>query len=281
MSARPYWLMILAPLFIGAMLAQNSDRPARPTRDERPAQVTAPAATSAARTRVTAPTSSSSIHGSQGPAIPVISTPSGHGPIPVQAYGPDMGISVGDWYRCNYFVERLMRDYRFVHGYDYLWRYAQGDSPLTPETLALALKSSSSASRDLNLHADHLNHLIASYKRGEIGRATFNQEVRTTTRQIRDSAKRIRNDFYLSYLDLGSKVDVSDYDEPMSLTELQELAAQLLEAAQSIDGTLTGFFHRDLSRVVSVKDLQRPSTESRSRQIDQLAKLIERSSTRL
>ncbi|MEJ2081043.1 MAG: hypothetical protein P8Y94_02460 [Acidobacteriota bacterium] len=281
MSARPYWLMILAPLFIGAMLAQNSDRPAHPTRDERPAQVTAPAATSVARTRVTVPTSLSSIHGSQGPAIPVISTPSGHGPIPVQAYGRDMDISVGDWYRCNYFVERLMRDYRFAHGYDYLWRYAQGDSPLTPETLALALKSSSSASRDLNLHANHLNHLIASYKRGEIGRATFNQEVRTTTRQIRDSAKRIRNDFYLGYLDLGSKVDVPDYDEPMSLTELQELAAQLLEAAQSIDGTLTGFFHRDLSRVVSVKDLQSPSTESRSRQIDQLAKLIERSSTRL
>lgn len=284
MSKRSFYLVILVTLFGGALWAQNSDRPVRSTRNDEPARVPAPAATSVARIRVSAPNASSdlpSVPGNQAAAIAAVNSPSGYGPIPVQTYGNGVDIAAGNWYRCNYFVEQLMRDYRFLHGYDFLWRYAQGDSPLTPEALSLALESSSSASRQLNLLANHLNHLIAAYERGEIEHAAFNQEVRTTTHQIRHWAKRIRKDYYLDYLDTGSDVDVPDYDEPTSLAELKGLAGQLLETAHGIGGTLEGFIHRDLSRVVRVKDFQSPSADSMSKQIDHLAKVIEKSSTRL
>ncbi len=283
MFKKSFYLVLLVTLFGAALWAQNSDRPVRPTRNDAPTRVPPAASTAAARTRVSAPTASSgslSAYGNQA-AGAAVGSPAGYGSIPVQTYGNGVDISTGGWYRCNYFVEQLMRDYRFVHGYDYLWRYAQGDSPLTPEALALALRSSSSASRQLNLLADHLNHLIASYERGEIEQTAFNREVRTTTHQIRDWAKRIRKDYYLGYLDTGSDVDVPDYDEPTSLSELKGLAGQLRETAHGIDGTLEGFLHRDLSRVVSVKDLQSPSTDSMSKQIDHLAKAIEKSGPRL
>lgn len=280
-------VFVLLSLFGGMVWAQNSDRSERITRSDTVTR--APAVTSIApRVRPAAPNSSAAVAPSNNVGLPSgvgiagPSSSSGYPSIPVQTYyGYDTDLSISNWYRCNYFVEQLMRDYRFLHGYDYLWRYAQGDSPLTPEAVSLALKSSSSASRQLNLLANHLNHLISSYELGEIDRARFNHQLRTTTRQIREFAKRIRKDYYLDYLDFGSDVDVPDYDEATSLPELKGLAAQLLETAHGIDGTLDGFVHRDLSRVVSVKDLQSPSADSLSKQIDHLAKVIEKSGEEL
>lgn len=279
-------IFVLVSLFGGVVWAQNSDRSERVTRTDSAAPRTVAPAASAPRARPAAsyssadPAMSSGVH--PGVTAPTgNSSSSGYGSIPVQTYGYDVDISISSWYRCNYFVQQLMHDYRFIHGYDYLWRYAQGDSPLTPEALALALKSSSAASRQLTLLANHLNHVIASFELGEIDRENFNRELKTTTHQIRDFSKRIRKDYYLGYLDFGADVDAPDYEEATSLAELKDLAAQLLETAHGIDGTVSGFVHRDLSRVVSVKDLQSPSTDSLSKQIDHLAKAIERSGNQL
>ena len=283
MVRKGLWLIVVVSLVGSVAWAQNSDRPQRAARNETPARV--PAIAAVTPTRASAPVANAAP--AQNPGTPtagmggVVSSPSGYGSIPVQSYGQDLGFSIGGWYRCNYFVEQLMRDYRFLPGRDYLWRYAQGDSPLTPEALAFALKSSSAASRSLTLSAGHLAHVIASYERGEIDRVRFNQELRTTTRQIRDMAKRIRKDYYLEYVDYGTDRNVPDYTEASSLAELKELSSQLLESARGIDGTLDRFVHRDLSRVVSVKDLQGPSTDSLSKQIDQLAKVIQKSGTSL
>ena len=282
MLKRTLILVVLSALCGGVLWAQNSDRPVRSTRTEAPARVPAISA-SGARTRPLA--SGASSPGIQSGATPTpiagFGAPSRYGSFPIQGYGYNPGISTSNWYRCNYFVQQLMRDFRFLPGEEYLWRYAQGDSPLTQAAVTLALRDSTSAAHSLIQVSHRLDQLVASYERGEIDRDAFNQEVKATTRRIRNYAKKIRKDFYLGYLDAGTDLDVPGYESPASLADLKQLTNDLVEAAHGINGTLDGFVSRDLSHVVSVGDLQKPSADSLSKRVDSLAKLIEKSSARL
>jgi hypothetical protein len=210
-------------------------------------------------------------------------TPGGGGlpSIPVQTYAHGVIIRNADWYRFNSFLDRLMFQYRFLPGYEYQWRYAQGDSPLTPELLDLALREPASASSSLALLGDDLSRLIDRYQEGAIGSEDFSARLKETTRAIRSLAKKIRRDQFLSYLDLRADTKVPSYSSPDNLDELRALSRELAETARRIETGIHDFREKEMSRVVSVNDLTDDSLDSLARRVDRMARVIERSGARL
>lgn len=200
--------------------------------------------------------------------------------VPVQAYAWNQSGSV-DWFRFNMFMERLFYQYSFMGAYDSAWRYAQGDTFLTPQVVMLALREPSQHTALLLRYSEQLQGLIRSYEAGELDRSTFTASSRDTAKEIRRLAGKIRKDPYLDYLDVNSKAAEPAYESPDSLRTLALMAEELATTAAQIDGNLRSMVNPGENRVVAVDSLQQPSFESLSKRIDRMARLIEKSVTKL
>ncbi len=265
----------------GVLLAQGErrDLPARDRSAEIPrmttGSVSGPRAPMPSPTRSTAAVSPSRNGGSTGDAG------SGYAAsVPVQTYGWD-SFRAADWYRFNLFLDRLFMHYAFLGVGDLAWRYAQGDSPLTPEVVTLALRNSTGASALLQVHARRLQELIRAYEAGTLDRAAFAEQSRATAKEIRRLAAKVRKDPFVDYLDLQSHESVPRYDSPETLRGLASLAEELSSSVERLDGSLQSMQSGESTRVVSVDLLQGPSVESLSKRIDRIAKVIEKSVARL
>jgi hypothetical protein len=162
-----------------------------------------------------------------------------------------------------------------------MWRYAQGDSPLTQEAIELALLKPVSASSSLMAMVDELSDLVDRYEAGEIEKDYFHQTVKVKTKAVRNFAKTIRGDYFLDTFDKReSKLDI-DVDKASSIAELRQLCEILRQNATKIDEGLASFYEKDMSRTVDVSELQRPSFESLSKGVDKIAKTIEKSAKKL
>ena len=273
-------------LFIGTLLAgslmtvfgQQAER-TRPVRERPSAETTATARPSV---EVNRPAAAPRVTSGSGP---VQSTPSGGGgsgpSIPVQTYSPGVAFSNSDWYRLNSFLYRLSWRNDFFTGHEHQWRYAQGDSPLTPELLDFALRGPTSLSNTLTLLGDDLTRLVLRYQEGAVEPREFSARLKETTRAIRSLAKKIRRDEFLNYLDLKADTKVPPYSNPANLEELVALTRELAETARRIESGIHDFQEKDMSRVVSVTDLADDSLDSLTKRVDRMAKAIERSGTRL
>lgn len=200
--------------------------------------------------------------------------------VPIQTYG-GMSFNAADWYRFNLFLDRLYMHYAFLGTSDLMWRYAQGDSPLTPEIVGLALRNSTGASALLRVHARKLQELIGAYEAGSLDKAAFAAQSRATAKEIRRLAGKVRKDPFLDYLDLQSDETVPKYESVSDLRGLASLAEELAASVERLDGSLQSMLQEDTSRVVTVDLLQGPSVDSLSKRIDRLAKVIEKSVPRL
>jgi hypothetical protein len=174
-----------------------------------------------------------------------------------------------------------MHQYYFLPGHNYLWRYRQGDSPLTRRNLRMALQGCATASAGMLRLSDQLDGLINQYETGELDQADFERQVDQTTKQIRNLAKKIRKDDFLDFIDQRQKKHVDSFQEVDSLHGLRELNQQLRMMASDVDSGLDAFHSQDMSRVVDVRELERPSFDSLSKGIDRLAKTIDKSASRL
>jgi len=174
-----------------------------------------------------------------------------------------------------------MRQYYFLNGYDYLWRYRQGDSPLTQESLRMALQECSSASAAIVRLSAQLEQVVDQFERGELSEDAFESKVEETTKQIRKLSKQIRKDDYLDYIDQRQKDLDSSFREATSVQGLRALTQQLSMLAYEIDTGLDAFNRDDMTRVVNVRELQRPSFDSLTKGVESLSKTIERSAGRL
>ena len=201
--------------------------------------------------------------------------------IPSQTYAPNYPWDWGQWNDTNWYVYRLMSQYYFLNGYNYLWRYRQGDSPLTQYSMRIALQECASASAAMLRLSDQLEGIVAEYENGELSRKDFENRVEQTTKQIRNLAKKIRKDSFLDYIDQRQKNDVASFREANSLQGLKTLTRQLRQMAFEIETGLDAFNKEDMTRVVNVRELERPSFDSLAKGIDRLAKTIDRSANRL
>jgi hypothetical protein len=190
-------------------------------------------------------------------------------------------MSWSGWYGARGFVDRLVRQYWFLPGYDYLWRYAQGDSVLTRRSVRLALQECSSAAAALSRLSDQLDLLVVEYENGELTRSEFEQRVEQKTKEIRKLAKQIRKDYFLNYLDQSKNKKVISFQQANSIAALRELTGELRMMARMMDSGISDFYAKNMTRVVEVGQLQQPSFDALSKQIDRLAKTITKSARRL
>lgn len=171
--------------------------------------------------------------------------------------------------------------YMYLQGNQYLWRYAQGDSPLTRDCVALALSDSKAASDGLVRLADDLRRAVGEFQQGAISETVFEAEVENKTNLIRKLAKKVRKDRFIDYLDQRKAKQNSKFSSARSAEELLVLADEMCRLAREVEDGVTAYYEKDLTRVVDVAELQRPSLDSLSKGIDQLAKTIKKSADRL
>ena len=112
-------------------------------------------------------------------------------------------------------------------------------------------------------------------------RKSLEQQSDPVLHQVRKLAKSIRKDSVLGYIEQRPRMKVRSREQVRSISELQALAAELHQMALQVRGGITSFYDRDLTRVVSVSDLTQPSLGSISKEIEKLAKTIDKSVDRL
>jgi len=198
-----------------------------------------------------------------------------------QTYSPGLKMSYGHWLSTWDMLRYLSMQYRFLNIYNSAWRYSQGDSPLTQEMIEIGLLKPVSASSSILATCEDLTKLIDAYEDGRIDRTRFHQLVKVRTKAIRSFAKTIRNDVFLDYLDQTDNKAEVEADKARSIAELRMLCGKLRGFAAQIDTGLSAFYESDMSRLVAVDALKRPSFDSLSKGIDRLAKSIEKSAKRL
>jgi hypothetical protein len=129
--------------------------------------------------------------------------------------------------------------------------------------------------------SEQLENIINRYEAGEIEEDEFENLVEDRTDQVRKLAKKIRKDDFLDYIDQRQKDYDGSFQEAQSVRGLKALTQQLRMMAYEIDTGLEAFNEEDMTRVVNVRELERPSFDSLSKGIDRLAKTIERSAKSL
>lgn len=170
---------------------------------------------------------------------------------------------------------RLRADYGYRPAIDPLSSFSQGAPGLTPESAALALG-------EARRHADRLTAAVASFERlsedKSVDPAAFEDRRSRDLAEIADLADRIQGDAYVRILDRIEKGGAhGDLPEPLrpdpTATGLRRLADELQRGVAS-------HLRPQGVQVVDVADLRRPSLESISRAIRDLAETMRASKLR-
>ncbi len=178
-------------------------------------------------------------------------------------------------------MNRLWRRYPFLSRHESRWRYAQGDSPLTPRLVQFALQDSSLAAASLVALTEKLEPVLQDFREGRLDRNDSRREFDRILSDVRKLSKKIRGDHYLSYIDQRPTVKIQPRRKAVSWDELGALITELRQMAVQMREGIVSFYKSDLTRVVNVSDLNQPSFKSISKGIDKLAKTIEKSVDRL
>jgi hypothetical protein len=271
-------------LSFSLLVAQSSER--RNMSADRSSSPSSPTVTSAPAPapRVVSPPSGSS---AAGPADHRYRMPTGvrlaPSAPPLQDYSTTAP-STKEYYHWYGFYDRLRNDF----GLEYRWlyqlgfeRFWYGDSPLTQPVLTYALADSNLAAEELVERSLQLQDLVRRYDSGLLQRDEFRIYAEQTVKRIRTLAKELRKDRYLDYIDLGHDIEKQSFQTVSSLPELTRLADQLAFTAQTVRDNLHAYTEQNMTRTVSVGQLQRPSVESLSKNLERLAQTMEKSFKRL
>lgn len=205
----------------------------------------------------------------------------GYPSIPIQTYTPQQNWNRSVWNRCGHFYYRLHMLFGSFPVQEYLWRFAQGDSALTPRAIEMALNDSSLVAENLRSAALELRQIILDYQADHITQDQFENGVDRATDTIRDLSKKIRKDFFVDFIDQGREVDLGKSEKVASIPELLALSNELTQLSSQLRSDFDYYQENDVTRVIDVSALQKPSFESLSKGIDRLAKVIENSADRL
>lgn len=201
--------------------------------------------------------------------------------VPVQTYTPQYRINQWHLYETQRQLMHLWNRFQFLPMHESLWRYAQGDSPLTPTMIRFGLQDSLRSSKLMNQLVDALEAEIVRFENGELDRRQLEESVEEKTKEIRQLAKQIRRDDFLDYLDQRKDLDSRSYSQARTPQDLRNLVLELRRWTASMEDRLSRYYAQDKTRVVEVEDLRQPSFKSVSKEIDKLAKTIEKSCSRM
>lgn len=162
-----------------------------------------------------------------------------------------------------------------------LERLSYADNPLTSDMLKLLLRDSTEAANALLVDTRSLKLLMSDFESGAIRQDVFEKQSRELLDRIRQSAKAIRKDYYLEFVDSDNDVKPKDYDPVSDLEGMRSLVAELESMALEVQSRLNAIVTDEEVRTVSIHALQEPSLDSLSKGIDDLAKALKKSSKRL
>lgn len=162
-----------------------------------------------------------------------------------------------------------------------LRRLSYADNPLTSDMVKLLLRDSNQAAKALLADTNSLKLLISDFESGAIRQAVFEKQSRELLDRIRKSAKAIRKDYYVEFVDSDNDVKPKDYDPVSDLEGMRSLVADLEGLALQMQSRLYSIASDEDVRTVSIRTLQEPSLDSLSKGIDELAKTLKKSSKRL
>lgn len=199
----------------------------------------------------------------------------------MQTYTPGLRSQWGHWRNTEYFLWRLSRQHHDLTTTEMLWRFAQGDSPLTEESIRAILQEPAEVSEQMLQLSAQLEELIRTYQSGSLDAGQFQRLVRAKTSEIRKAARKISGNYYLGFIDQRPSKDLGKEDRAANGEQLIALSNELGAFARQLNRDLSNYLEQDQSRVVSVQHLATPSFESVSKGIDRLAKTIDRSAGRV
>lgn len=180
--------------------------------------------------------------------------------------------------RCERFADHLSWDYDFLNPGELVTRYDLGDSPLTPQVVQLTLKNAFGSAQTLKQASLELERLVTDYGAGRLDSAEFPLQGRSRLVEIQEAAKKIRKDYYLGFIDQRRDAKFKIEKLPASsIQQLLPLVERLSQLSSRIEEGIRAFYQRDMTRVVSVHDLDQPSFRSLSKAVASLAQTIQKS----
>ena len=215
----------------------------------------------------------SSTSGSHVASNPVASGGSGGGYVP--DFHTSSFNSVSNYYQWQDFFWYLQT--RYYMNSDYFGRFYRNREPLvTPELLKLTVRQPLKLSSQMLTAVDDLETMITDR---DAGKPVDRQAIAAKSQEIRDLAKKIRQDQSLAFFDQRRDKDVVKGDQVDALG--LEAVAQLREMATDLNTQLKNMYTQNEPSTVSVQSLTAPSFGSLTKGIDRLTKVIENSARRM
>ncbi len=183
--------------------------------------------------------------------------------------------SYSNYYYWNDFLFRLMD--RFYMDPTYFSRFYRNNEPLlTPKLQRLAVGNPLILSKRLVSAVDELSQMVEAR---EAGQPIDKDLILAKVKQIRDLAKKIRNDDLLPYVDQRRDIDILK-DKSVDTLGL-EAVGELRAMALDLNSQLANLYNSSSTATISVDSLAQPSLASLSKGIERLCKTIEASAKRL
>jgi len=159
----------------------------------------------------------------------------------------------------------------------YFTRFYRNVEPLmTPALLKFTLQQPLLISQHMLQAIDQLETMLADAR---AGKPVDKEAIATKSREIRDYAKRIRQDRTLTLYDIRDETDVLGNGKIEALSP--ESIAKLRELALDVHLQLQNLSSLSSSSTMSVDSYKEPSFESMTKGIEKVCKAIENSSKRL
>jgi hypothetical protein len=159
----------------------------------------------------------------------------------------------------------------------YFGRFYRNSEPLfTPLLLKLAMREPVRLSNQLTVAVDELQSLLDQL---QAGRPVDKAEIANKTEQVRNLAKKIRQDRSVAYFDQRKDTDIL---KGIDLNrEGIDAIARLREIVTDLHTQLVSTYSQSTTSTISVGALSQPSFESLSKAIEKLTKVISNSARQL
>jgi len=205
------------------------------------------------------------------------------------SYVPDYSQYINDrtsFYSYNNFVrsqmlfDLLRMYYGGAFNRQYFSRYYNNNEPiLNRKTLYYSLQGSASRAEQLMKAAAELNSLLTEASGNAMGDSAATRDLRWNelTMRIRVLAKQIKDDEFLPFVDVrkengGTAVKTAKLDK----LSYAEQATRLVTLATELGNQLSGMINNPNPAVVSVNSLYQPTCESLAKEIERVAKNLEK-----
>jgi len=155
----------------------------------------------------------------------------------------------------------------------YFSRFYRNSEPLvTPELMKLTLRGPLTLSTQMLAAVDQLQLMVTDL---QAGKQVAREDLSAKTQEIRDLARKIRQDESLTFVDrrLDQNVGKGNQFDNLGLGGID----QLRELATDLHTQLKSMYGQSATSTISVQTLSQPSFASLSKGIEKLTKVIETS----